>query len=181
MKICIDAGHGHNTAGKRCLNGTREWDLNSRIAMMLASLLRDAGHEVVRSDDTTGITDIPLATRCTISNIYNVDLFISIHHNAGLNGRKGGGTQVYWYSSNKNRPKQAKALYDAVVKETKLVGNRAEKVIKKDFYVLKHTKAPAFLLENGFMDGPDDMSIICSEKHAEKTAMGIYNFISNFK
>lgn len=177
--IVIDAGHGHNTAGKRCLDGTREWDLNSRIAQLLAVMLTAEGYTVYRADDVSGQKDVSLLSRVNLSNKKGADLYISIHHNAGLNGRHGGGTQVYYYSSKPERMNQANALYKSITDETKLYGNRSQKVIKKAFYVLKHTKAPALLIENGFMDSVDDMPIIKSEAHAERTAIGIYNFILN--
>ena len=174
--VVIDAGHGHYTPGKRCLDGTREWDLNSRIANILAEMLTD---RVYRADDVSGKTDVSLWNRVTLSNKVNADLYISIHHNAGLNGKQGGGTVVYYYSRNKVRERQAKVLYHSIVAETRLVGNRAQKVIKKAFYVLRKTKGPAFLVENGFMDSVTDMPIITTEAHAERTAIGIYNFILN--
>ena len=48
-KIVIDAGHGKNTADKRCLksldqNETREWVLNDRVADALETYLLSAGH-----------------------------------------------------------------------------------------------------------------------------------------
>ena len=177
--VVIDAGHGHYTAGKRCLDGTREWDLNSRIACILAELMTESGYRVYRADDVSGKTDVSLWNRVSLSNKVKADLYISIHHNAGLNGKQGGGTVVYYYSNNTDRERQAKALYHSVVNETRLVGNRAQKVVKKAFYVLRRTKAPAFLIENGFMDSVTDMPIIKTEAHAERTAIGIYNFILN--
>lgn len=177
--VVIDAGHGHYTSGKRCLDGTREWDLNSRIARFLTELLTERGYRVYRADDVSGKTDVSLWNRVNLSNKVNADLYISIHHNAGLKGKQGGGTVVYYYSSNTDRERQAKALYHSVVNETRLVGNRAQKVIKKAFYVLRKTKAPAFLIENGFMDSVSDMPIIKTEAHTERTAIGIYNFIVN--
>lgn len=180
--IVIDAGHGLKTAGKRTLKSidkmeTREWTLNDRIADMLEDLLSEYDCKVIRSDDTTGEKDVSLDNRVKTANDANADVFVSIHHNAGLNGRSGGGTQVYYYSSKSERKTQAQALYDAVVKRTGLVGNRSSKVIKKAFTVIADTKAPAFLLENGFMDSPDDTPIILTEEHAEKTAEGILDFL----
>lgn len=180
--IVIDAGHGLKTAGKRTLvsldaNETREWVLNNRIAGILEELLENYDCKVLRSDDATGAKDVPLDNRVKTANEANADVFISIHHNAGLYGRSGGGTQVYYYSSKSERKTQARALYDAVVKRTGLVGNRADKVVKKAFTVIADTKAPAFLLENGFMDSPTDTPIILTEEHAEKTAQGILDFL----
>ena len=45
FKIALSAGHGKNTAGKRCKksldpNETREWVLNNRIADKVENLLK---------------------------------------------------------------------------------------------------------------------------------------------
>ena len=180
--IALDAGHGMNTAGKRCHpsfdpNQTREWYLNDRIMDIVENNLKNYDCTVLRVDDTTGAKDIALATRVKMANDANADIYVSMHHNAGLNGRKGGGTVVYYYSSNAERPKQAQKLYEAIVSRTKLVGNRSQKVMKNAFYVLKNTKAKSFLVENGFMDGPDDVPTILSQAHAEKTAEGVLWFL----
>lgn len=182
IKIAIDAGHGLNTAGKRCLKSidasqTREWFLNDRIADKLQKLLEPYDCSVMRTDDTTGKTDVGLQSRCDKANNWGADIFISIHHNAGLNGRSGGGTQVYYYSTKTERTAQAKALYKAIVAETKLVGNRRDTTINHAFHVTKHTKMPAFLIENGFMDSPQDTPVILTDAHATKTAQGILNFL----
>lgn len=181
-KICIDAGHGLYTAGKRCMASldpqqTREWFLNDRIADMLEKELANYDCEVLRVDDTTGAKDISLKERVKAANNWKADMYISIHHNAGLNGRKGGGTVVYYYSNKAERKAQAQALYNAIVERTGLVGNRYSKVIKNGFYVIKNTNMPAFLIENGFMDSPTDVPIILSEKHAQNTSESILTFL----
>lgn len=181
LKIAIDAGHGLNTAGKRVtLSGyadTREWQLNSRIADKLGNLLKCYNCEVLRVDDTTGRKDIALDDRTAKANSWGADVYISIHHNAGLCGRRGGGTQVYYYSSKAERKTQAQALYNAIIGYTGLRGNRAQKVIKHAYNVLANTSMPAFLIENGFMDSPDDVPVILTNTHAIKTAQGIVSFL----
>ncbi len=180
--IALDAGHGYNTAGKRCMkkldpDQTREWYLNDRIMDWVEVMLRDYDCKVLRVGDTTGRKDISLSARVKAANAAKCDMYISMHHNAGLSGRKGGGTVIFHYSNNAVRSAQTKRLYDQIVTRTGLVGNRAEKIIKKGFYVLKHTTMPAFLVENGFMDSPEDVPIILSQEHAEKTAQGVVAFI----
>lgn len=180
--IAIDAGHGMKTFGKRCLkkidkNETREWWLNDRIADRLEVLLSDYNCKIIRVDDTTGAKDISLATRVKTANNANADMYVSIHHNAGAKGSSSGGTVVFYYSSKEERLVQTKSLYTAITSRTKLFGNRSEKVKKKGFYVVKHTKMPAFLIENGFMDSSIDTPIILTAKHAEETAQGILKFL----
>lgn len=182
VKIAINAGHYKKTAGKRCLkkldvNQTREWTLNDRIADKLEDLLRSYDCEVLRIDDTTGLIDTSLSKRCKKANEWGADIYISIHHNAGVNGGSGGGTVVFYYSSNPERKTQAQALYNAVVARTGLIGNRANKVVKKGFYELKHTRMCSMLLENGFMDSSSDVPRILTEDHADKTARGLLDFI----
>ncbi len=188
VKIAIDAGHGLFTPGKRVTltdidpNNTREWSLNDRIADKLEALLKSYKCEVLRTDDTTGKEDVSLDARVKKANNWGADIFISIHHNAGINGGSGGGTIVYYYSSKPERKDQAKALYDHIVNITGLVGNRSAKVDKNGFYVLKKTNAPAFLIENGFMDSTTDVPVILKEDHATKTARGILDFlVDHFK
>lgn len=180
--IALDAGHGMKTAGKRCLKSidpaeTREWWLNDRIADQVQGLLAAYDCTVIRVDDTTGVKDISLATRVKMANSAKADMYISIHHNAGINGRTGGGTVVYYCSSKDERRVQAMHLYDSVTARTGLFGNRSSKVIKNGFYVIKNTNMPAFLIENGFMDSRTDVPIILSVAHAEKTARGITDFL----
>ncbi len=179
--IAIDAGHGRNTAGKRVtLKGypdTREWTLNDRVADILEKMLADYDCRVIRVDDTTGVNDISLANRVGKANSANADMYISIHHNAGIHGGSGGGTVVYYYSSDIKRRDQAQKLYNFITDETRLYGNRSMQVIKNAFYVLKNTRMPAFLIENGFMDSTTDVPIILTEAHANKTAEGILAFL----
>lgn len=182
--IALDAGHGYYTSGKRCMksidpNETREWYLNDRISDIVEKMLGDYDCRVVRVGDTTGQKDISLSQRVTTANNINADIYISVHHNAGARGTKSGGTVVFYYSNNAERKKQAERLYNDIVAQTGLVGNRSSKVIKKGYYVIKHTKMPAFLVENGFMDSINDTPIILTDYHAEKTALGILHFLVN--
>lgn len=181
--IALDAGHGLKTLGKRCMkkldpNETREWFLNDRIMDMVQADL-EANYDciVLRVGDTTGAKDISNSARAKAANNANAFMYVSMHHNAGLNGKNGGGTVVYYASSKPERLEQATELYNEIVGLTKLVGNRSQKVIKKNFTVIAKSNMPAFLVENGFMDSPTDVPIILSESHAIKTAQGVVNFL----
>ncbi len=181
--IALDAGHGMQTPGKRCLKAidpaeTREWALNDRIADQVQGLLTAYDCTVIRVDDTTGGKDVALSARVKAANNVKADMYISIHHNAGIGGGIGGGTVVYYCSSKDERRVQAMHLYDSVTARTGLFGNRSSKVIKYGWYVVKHTTMPAFLIENGFMDSLTDVPIILSATHATRTAQGIVDFLA---
>lgn len=181
--IALDAGHGMNTAGKRCLKSidplqTREWFLNDRIADLVeADLKKNYDCTVLRVDDTTGAKDISLAARVKAANDAKADFYMSVHHNAGIEGGSGGGTSAFYYNDAEMRAK-AQRLYDAVVARTGLAGNRSNKVAVGNYYVLRNTRMPALLLENGFMDSTHDTPIILTDAHARKTARGIVEFLA---
>ena len=126
--IAIDAGHGYNTGGRRCLKKLdpaehREWWLNDRIADLVETeLVRDYDCKVVRADDTTGAKDISLANRVKTANNANAHMYISIHHNAGVNGGKGGGTVVYSYKNDTDKARAVR-LYNYLIAQTNLKGN----------------------------------------------------------
>lgn len=181
MLIYLDAGHGMKTAGKRCLksidpNETRENFLNRRVADYVQTIVGEAV-TIKRSDDITGNRDVPLSERVNKANSDNADFFISIHHNAGVNGGSGGGTQVYFYGNDLMRPTHAQLLYERTIEQTGLVGNRADKIVKQNLYVLRKTVMPALLIECGFMDSTTDTPIILTDNFALQVAKGISNFI----
>ena len=174
FKLALDAGHGRNTAGKRCdenidPNKTREWVLNDRICDKIeAKLAGYAGIEVLRVDDPTGAKDISRKDRCKAANEWGADLYLSEHHNAGIKGGKGGGTVVYAHrGANAERKAMQKDLYDTLIAHTGLRGNRAKPLGFADFDVLVGTKMPALLIENGFMDSTTDTPIILTDEFAE--------------
>ena len=61
MLICIDAGHGLHTPGKRCLKSldpreTREWRLNARVADKLL-VYGPQSHLYVEGANAAGLSD----------------------------------------------------------------------------------------------------------------------------
>lgn len=175
IKIAIDAGHGRYTSGKRCLksidkNETREWVLNSRIAEKVCKLLKQYECETKRVDDTSGETDVSLSSRCKKANSWKADFYLSIHHNAG------GGSGVEIFAMNgataATRAKRD-AIYEGVIAETGLKGNRANPRRTANFQVLRDTKMPAVLIECGYMDNKHDTPIILTEAFSKQCAQGI--------
>lgn len=180
FKIALTAGHYKYTAGKRCLksldpNETREWVLNNRIADKVEALLKNyTGYELLRTDDTTGEKDISLNARTTAANNFKADFYLSIHHNAGINGGSGGGIVAYVYTKPSAESLEwQKDLYNALIEATGLKGNRSQPLAKANLHECRETAMPAVLLELGFMDSKKDVPIILSEDYANKCAEAI--------
>lgn len=183
-KLALTAGHYYYTSGKRCLKSldpseTREWWLNDRIADKIENLL--AGYDgvvVLRTDDTTGKTEVSLAERISAANNFGADFYLSIHHNAGINGGSGGGIAAYTYTSvSSTTALWQKKLYNALIAKTGLKGNRADPLKGSNLYECRETAMPAVLLELGFMDSSTDVPIILSEAFADKCAEAIVETI----
>ena len=180
FKIALTAGHYKNTPGKRCLksldpNETREWVLNDRIADKVEKLLQNyTGWELIRTDDTTGAKDISLSARTNAANNFKADFYLSIHHNAGINGGKGGGiVSIAYTKAGADSLEWQKALYNALIESTGLKGNRSTPLAKQDLHEVRETNMPAVLLELGFMDSSTDVPVILSEKFADQCATAI--------
>ena len=178
-KIALNAGHGLNTAGKRCLasldpNETREWQLNSRICNKIEEKLKAyEGYELIRLDDTTGNTDVALATRTKKANDFKADFYLSIHHNAGVGGKNGGGIIAIVYTKvDDNTLNYQRALYDSLIKHTGLKGNRSQPLQRQNLHEVRESKMPAVLLECGFMDSSYDVPIILTDTFADQVAQG---------
>lgn len=177
FKIALNAGHYSKTAGKRCLkkldkNETREWVLNDRICDKIETKLKAyKGYELLRIDDTTGKNDISLSKRTKTANNWGADFYLSIHHNAGVNGGSGGGIMAFVYTkADKESKAWQKALYEAIIGTTGLKGNRATPLASANLHECRETKMPSVLLECGFMDSKTDVPIILTDKFADQVA-----------
>lgn len=186
FKIALTAGHYKYTPGKRCLkaldpNETREWVLNDRIADKVEALLAAnyTGFELLRTDDTDGEIPIELDQRTNAANAFGADFYLSIHHNAGINGGKGGGIMAYVYTTPQAESVAWQtALYDALIEATGLKGNRSQPLARMDLHEVRETNMPAVLLELGFMDSATDVPVILTEEYAEQCAGAIVQVLA---
>jgi N-acetylmuramoyl-L-alanine amidase len=181
-KIALDAGHGMHTAGKRCMksidkNETREWWMNDRICDKIEKKLgAHDGYALIRVDDTTGNTDVSLGDRVRKANHWGADFYLSVHHNAGVGGGSGGGiVSIVYTKASETSNNYSKIIYDELIKETGLKGNRSTPLAKQNLYVCRETNMPSVLVECGFMDSTTDVPIIITEEFAERCADGFVN------
>lgn len=186
FKLALSSGHGKYTSGKRCLKSidpieTREWTLNDRIADKIETMLKDyEGYELLRVNDTTGEVDTSLSKRTTAANNFGADFYLSIHHNAGIKGGSGGGIVAYVYTKASAKSQEwQKELYNTLIQYTGLKGNRSNPTPKANLHEVRETKAPAVLLELGFMDSKVDTPIILTEEYADKCAKACVEVIVN--
>lgn len=176
FKIAYCAGHYLQTPGKRVpasldKNETREWVLNDRVAKAFAQAAEDyAGISLLRTDDKTGMTFVDIPDRVAKANQWGADLYLDIHHNAGIGGGVGGGVEAFCYPGSARGKVFRDGIYEKVIAAGGLKGNRAKPLQEKAFDSLSLTVMPAVLVEYGFMDSKTDAPIILTEDYAKKVA-----------
>ena len=173
FKIAYGAGHYLGTAGRRIpaaldSRQTKEWQLNDRVARFFAEA---AGQyedvELLRVDDPAGVERILVEDRCKAANDWGSDFNLSIHHNANKGKPwSGGGVSIFSCPGSIMGRQYRDAIYDAVIAAGNLRGNRATPKQEKAYIALKQTKAPAVLVEYGFMDSKTDVPVILAEEYA---------------
>ena len=163
-KIAFDAGHGINTPGKRTPDGEREWSFND--AVVRAAIARLGAYErvsILRVDDTSGKTDIPLRSRTNRANAWKADVYVSVHHNAnvGVWGSHGG---VETFVNNHPQANPASQRIADIIhpRIVKAMGLRDRGVKKANLHVVRETNMPAILTEGGFMDSTTDIGALRS-------------------
>lgn len=175
MKIAYCAGHDRNTPGKRLpayldTKETREWILNDRVAQFFEEAAKEYGVQLLRTDDPTGNTFVDIPERTAKANIWGADIYLDIHHNAGIDGGFGGGVVAYSYPGSQKGAAFRNAIYEAVLAAGGLKGNRSQPLQEKAFDSLRFTDMPAVLMEYGFMDSRADAPVILTEQYARTVA-----------
>lgn len=184
VKIALDAGHGINTAGKRTPDGKREWSFNEVVVRsVISELNKYKSVFILRLDDPTGRTDVPLITRTNKANKWKADVLVSVHHNA-LAGRWGthGGVETFTYSgsmANQTSPKIAKLIHPRIVKA---MGLRDRGVKRANLHMLRASYMPAVLTEGGFMDSTIDIKEMNNDARLKAQGVAIANgLVAHFK
>ena len=179
MLIAVDAGHGHNTPGKRCPDDSmREHDFNGSVATKVCEILNNNGIETYRSDDITGNTDIPLITRTNNINSRNAKICVSIHANA-FNGQwnDANGIETYIIARGGEAEKIANIVQKKLIENT---GRRDRGVKVANLHMCRETKMPAILCECGFMDNREEAELLKSEDYRIKCAKAIADGILEY-
>jgi N-acetylmuramoyl-L-alanine amidase len=166
--IVVDPGHGGQRYSKSYTGGTRgvnsgltESELNLRVALQLAKLLRENGATVYMtrqadhrlSREGSSNRD-ELHARIDFFETDNPHFFLSVHHNAG--GRDATGHTALWKNDATDDTlyeSLARAVNDALDDavpgpKNKLIGK------ERSYHILRETDIPGTISEAGFMTNP---------------------------
>lgn len=148
-RLIFDYGHGGTDPGAT-YKGRKEADDVLSIGKAVAAEVRR--HGVTLDETRTTDKTVTLRERSNLENRKKYDYFISFHRNA-FQPEKAKGVETFLFTTGSA---QAKQLAERIQKELVAVGFTNRGVKRANFHVLRETKAPAVLIEIGFIDNTAD-------------------------
>lgn len=149
MKIGINCGHTlSGTPGCGAVKYLNESNETRLVGYSLMKMLRAQGHTVIDcTNDRAASVNDNLRNICNLENAQPLDMFLSIHFNAG----GGQGVECWTYGG-------ADVCHASEIKHNIALLGFKNRGIKdgSNLYVIKHTNAPAVLIEVCFVDTRTD-------------------------
>ncbi|MFG6150060.1 N-acetylmuramoyl-L-alanine amidase [Halobacillus sp. B23F22_1] len=166
IHITLDPGHGGSDPGAIGVDNSYEKNVNLSTAKHTYDELSQAGAKVTMT--RSGDQYLTLDERVSISNSYDTDAFISLHYNSSAYA-SAKGISSYYYDSGKDLP-WARALQNQLASHT---DRQNDGVFNQDFRVVKDNKAPAVLLELGFLSNSEETATVQTESYQSQVADAI--------
>lgn len=174
MRVFINPGHapdGIPDPGAIGPTGLRECDVTYSVGLYLGELLRQIGYEV------RGLQHDSLKAVCDAANAYRPDCFISIHCNAFTNPAAKG-MEIYTTPGNTAADALASCIMRQLESEFPALavrGDWSDGDVDKEagLYVLRHTDAPAVLVELAFISNADEEALLKAPEGQRRCAAAL--------
>lgn len=184
--IIIDVGHGGIDSG--AIHGKYlEKDMNLAISKKTYKLLKKKGYRVIinRTEDYALSEDNKwsfggrhrkdLAQRSGLANTIKPKMMLSMHINwSGKSVRRG---PLVIYQNQSNSILLAQLLQESL---NHIYGTEEKPVLGKKYYVLRHTKCPAVIVELGFISNKTDRKLLNNSHHHAKLAKAITQAVDQY-
>lgn len=167
VKLFLDPGHGGIDPGA-VANGLLEKVLTLQIGLRVRDMLEEYKDVQVKLSRDTD-KNLSLKQRTDMANDWGADFLLSIHINAG--GGQGYEDFIYPGVGGVTAAHQKK-IHDAIMDQIDMK-DRGKKTA--NFHMLRESKMPAFLTENGFIDNASDASKLKQSAYVDRIARGHVN------
>lgn len=178
--VCIDPGHGGKDPGA-VRNGLQEKDITLAIALKLGNILEKHKIKVVYTRTTDKY--LSLTERANISNRANADALVSIHTNSAANS-SARGLEIWTSRGQTQGDMLATCIGEQLMEDFKGVPFRADYSDgdldkEENFTVIAKAKAPACLIELGFISNKEDNKLQTGnqDEFALAIAKGVLKFL----
>jgi len=179
--LVLDAGHGGNNTGARGVGGHKEKDLTLLLVKQIKLAADQRGIKTILT--RSGDESIDMYHR--VNN--KADVFISVHMNMtylGLMDKKSNGMSILVSRKQALYPLSEKLAASVKASLQQLKGVNQDHEIELNYqqnlYTVGHTKAPAILIEMGFITNQNDVDYVLNphtrQAIAEKVIDGVMAF-----
>lgn len=184
--VIIDAGHGGEDGGAVAVDGTLEKDINLKIALQAAKVLKLYGFEVImtRESDTSTSTGERFIKREDLENRLNLmkknpdSIFVSIHLNK-FTTSAAKGSQVF-YSKFENSKLLGDLIQNSIILNLQKENKRVNKQATSSTYLLHKATIPAVLVECGFLSNEAELTRLKDSAYQKKLAFCIIDGILQY-
>ena len=169
MKIVVNGGHEPNVDSGAVGSRSTEAEVTQKLMLLVSAYLEKAGCKVM------AVQTADLAEICNVTNRWGADILVSIHCNAF--NQKAKGTETFAYHGSREGDALAHHIQSQIVTSLATT-NRGVK--EAGFYVLKHTKCTAVLVETAFIDNKGDEQLLIdkTDEFARAIARGVTDYVS---
>lgn len=156
-RLCFDYGHGGEDSGA-CYKGRKESNDVLSLGKAVAAEVRR--HGVTVDETRTSDSTVSLNERSGFENRNIYDYIISFHRNA-FQPEKAKGAETFTYL---NAGENSRELAESIQASLVILGFKDRGVKAANFHVLRETKAPAVLVEVGFIDNSEDNNLFDAKR-----------------
>ncbi|WP_121665782.1 N-acetylmuramoyl-L-alanine amidase family protein [Mesonia aquimarina] len=177
LKVVIDAGHGGKDSGTTN-EDAKEKDITLQLVQKLKEVNTSKELELVFTRENDEF--ISLEERIKIANTNNADFIISLHVNSSNNKNDNG---IEAYTKANSSDSRTISFVSSLVAELIFNNSPLQKteMRKANFKILRDSKAPAVLLELGFISNLENKAYITSKKGQTKLAESILESLKKMK
>jgi len=182
--IGIDPGHGGVDPGAVSKNGTKEDDINLKIALKLKRFIEHSGGIAILTRDTdkglytdksTTLRQMKsedLINRKELIQNAQCDVFLTIHLNSFTQSKYYGAQTFY-----NDRVLDSKKLAYIIQDELKNVldkENHRVPIYRDNVYLITEMDIPSVLIEAGFLSNAEEEKLLNTSEYQEKIAWSVY-------
>jgi N-acetylmuramoyl-L-alanine amidase len=171
--VVIDAGHGGHDKGAQW-GQVYEKHLCLDTATRLEAYLKSMGFRTVMTRSSDNFVSLP--GRVSIANRYSDAIFVSVHYNFTWN-REACGLETFYCNSTESQT-LAQYVQQNICRKVR-ANDRHSKFAR--FYVIRHTKIPAVLVECGFVSNTSERNRMKTAAYRDSLAKGIAESVMRYR
>ena len=177
-RLMIDPGHSVGDPGRRSPDGVEEHEVTWRIATAVEGRLAALGAHVVLSRGPT-MSPTP-SERAHQANAEDVELIVSIHLN-GMDSPEARGAAAYHFGTDAQISDRGRHLAQLVLDQVLAVTGTADcRVHPATLSTLRESRAPAAVIEPGFLTHPEEGRMLCTPGYQQAIAAAITEAIAHY-